>query len=869
MNERIYLLPREGEWYKANMHCHSVFSDGHFAPAELKELYMRKGYSIVAFTDHCIYKNHAELTDSNFLALVGLEVETSEPDTTGGGFDRVKTYHFNIIDTDPEYKKDEKQDVIQPNDWYYGIDEINDYIEKIAKLGFLTAYNHPYWSLQNYDDYKDLKNLWAMEIFNFGCEKEGGYGYAPQSYDEMLRLPDNKKLFCVAGDDNHNAAPVGSPECDSFGGFTMIRAESLTYSAVANALKLGHFYASMGPQIKELYIENGMVHIHTSAVKKISLITEGRRVYVKNAPEDEYITEAMFSLDGKEGYIRVDCIDERGLHANSNAYRIPTIRICQVSSLEKIFKETPLLKKQRNAARVLRGERFSYQVALKLENDADTTETEIRIESAGIPCRVFRVGMIPARLTARKERCDANYITTDEGLFPDVLYPIKIENNLLQEQFILSSEYNECVWIEADIPENIQSGVYTITLTAKAKNRNLQSQAVFTLHVADEVLEKDDFKFTQWFHLDCLADYYGDAVFSEQHWNRIAQFMEMAASHGVSMILTPVFTPPLDVDDSSERKNVQLVDIEENNGVYSFSFERFHRYAALAKKCGIRYLEISHLFTQWGAKHPPQIFGSKNGTQTLLFGKQTDLKDNSYAEFLSVFLPALILEIEKAGFKNRAFFHISDEPSLADKVNYTYAKSMVKKHLGDYPIIDALSHYEFMEDGAAEIPVAAIDSIAPFIAKNVKPLWAYYCSAQAVHVSNRFFAMPSWRNRILGMLLYKFDIDGFLHWGYNFYYTQYSRKLIDPFTVTDAGGAFPAGDSFSVYPGKDEPLPSIRLKVFYEALQDRVFLKQMEKKFGKAGVIERLEKYSGVCADFMQYPTGDKFLLSLRDLFLS
>ncbi|WP_187426517.1 DUF4091 domain-containing protein [Treponema phagedenis] len=119
------------------------------------------------------------------------------------------------------------------------------------------------------------------------------------------------------------------------------------------------------------------------------------------------------------------------------------------------------------------------------------------------------------------------------------------------------------------------------------------------------------------------------------------------------------------------------------------------------------------------------------------------------------------------------------------------------------------------------------------------------------------------------MLLYKFDIDGFLHWGYNFYYTQYSRKLIDPFTVTDAGGAFPAGDSFSVYPGKDEPLPSIRLKVFYEALQDRVFLKQMEKKFGKAGVIERLEKYSGVCADFMQYPTGDKFLLSLRDLFLS
>lgn len=62
--------------------------------------------------------------------------------------------------------------------------------------------------------------------------------------------------------------------------------------------------------------------------------------------------------------------------------------------------------------------------------------------------------------------------------------------------------------------------------------------------------------------------------------------------------------------------------------------------------------------------------------------------------------------------------------------------------------------------------------------------------------------MPSARNRILGALLYKYNAVGFLQWGYNFWYSQFSKHEIDPFTVTDAGKAFPSGDAFVVYPGE-------------------------------------------------------------------
>ena len=46
------LLPASGNFYKANLHCHSTVSDGALTPEALKELYTKNGYSVIAFTDH-------------------------------------------------------------------------------------------------------------------------------------------------------------------------------------------------------------------------------------------------------------------------------------------------------------------------------------------------------------------------------------------------------------------------------------------------------------------------------------------------------------------------------------------------------------------------------------------------------------------------------------------------------------------------------------------------------------------------------------------------------------------------------------------------------------------------------------------------
>ena len=100
----------------------------------------------------------------------------------------------------------------------------------------------------------------------------------------------------------------------------MIKAESLSYDAVINSLVNGHFYSSMGPEIKELYMEGRELVVKTGPVKAICGITDSGRFCRRAAVKGEPLTEARFLLKGNETYIRVECKDEKGLFANSNAY---------------------------------------------------------------------------------------------------------------------------------------------------------------------------------------------------------------------------------------------------------------------------------------------------------------------------------------------------------------------------------------------------------------------------------------------------------------------------------------------------------------------------------------------------------------------
>jgi hypothetical protein len=331
------------------------------------------------------------------------------------------------------------------------------------------------------------------------------------------------------------------------------------------------------------------------------------------------------------------------------------------------------------------------------------------------------------------------------------------------------------------------------------------------------------------------------------------------------MVLTPLFTPPLDTEVGGERLTVQLIDVTVNaDGSYTFGFDRLDRWVALCHECGMRYFEMSHLFTQWGAAHAPKIVARVDGVDKRIFGWETDAAGEEYATFLRSFLPQLIEHLKELGIDKQCKFHLSDEPHSGCLDQYRHAKDVVMEALQGYDIMDALSSFDFYRDGIVSLPIPANDHIAPFLEAGVEGLWTYYCCVQGKNVSNRFISMPSCRNRVLGMQCFKYHIAGFLHWGFNFYNNMYSVDAIQPYIDTTGELQVPAGDSFMVYPASDgTALPSIRLMVFREALEDLAAMKLCAERYGHAEVTKAIEKVFGEVR-FDRCPTTSEQMLSAR-----
>lgn len=337
-----YLLPEAGRFYKANLHMHTTISDGKMTPEETKAFFLERGYSIVAFTDHEVIVPHNDLTDGEFLALTAVEAATN--DDWPNGYPHCRCYHVNLYAKDQnarafpvfderyvwpahvaEYLAEECKGVKYLR--HYSVEGMNDLIAKANDAGFLVSFNHPNWSNQRYPDYAGLKGLWGVEIFNTGCFRMG-YKEETQPLEDLLHL--NESVFPLCTDDAHRIE-------DCAGGWVQVKAETLEYGTVMGALERGDFYASTGPEIHELYIEGGYVHLTCSDAREIFLRTERRCTRATFAKAGESVREVTYNLNDflteskneramrYRPWFRLEIYDHDGKAAYTRAYFVDEI----------------------------------------------------------------------------------------------------------------------------------------------------------------------------------------------------------------------------------------------------------------------------------------------------------------------------------------------------------------------------------------------------------------------------------------------------------------------------------------------------------------------------------------------------------------
>lgn len=288
----------EGDWFKGNIHTHSVASDGTRTPEELVEMYLEAGYDFLSITDHGIVLDICGLDGKGLLLIPGGEMCIGKSEA--GQF-----YHilaFGVKETMP-FK-----------DFDYDLDA-QEVIDHINEVGGIPIIAHPYWSGLNHGDMIKICGYHGVEIYNTSCAYERNTGLSASHIDGLIAA--GLEPFIYAVDDQHAAGRAQVP-IDACGAWISVKAESLSVEHIMEAVKKGHFYSSTGPEIKDISIDDdGVISVECSPVKYISFVSTPS-LGMKFHAEGEPLTHAVYPGRPGETYVRVEVTDYEGRTAWSN-----------------------------------------------------------------------------------------------------------------------------------------------------------------------------------------------------------------------------------------------------------------------------------------------------------------------------------------------------------------------------------------------------------------------------------------------------------------------------------------------------------------------------------------------------------------------
>lgn len=291
-------------WYRGNLHTHTIVSDGDSSPWDLVAWYKRNGYQFLAITDHNTFTDPAPFDtnpNDNFL-LLGAEEVTNE-----------RNVHVNAIGI---------TSVVPPQRGKTVTEILQGSIDAIRAQQGVSLINHPNfrWAFTA-AEMLPLKGPVLLEIASgHPAVNHSGDGRIPateQMWDQLLS--NGLRVFGVAVDDAHNFRQEFTLDRANPGrGWVVVRAPALTREDVVAALNTGEFYASSGVELKNVLATQDALTVEIQAAVPSQSSKRYRVVFIgKNGRELATSQEnpAQYKFDGGEGYVRARIEDSGGLRA--------------------------------------------------------------------------------------------------------------------------------------------------------------------------------------------------------------------------------------------------------------------------------------------------------------------------------------------------------------------------------------------------------------------------------------------------------------------------------------------------------------------------------------------------------------------------
>jgi len=289
--EAIFLMKKffddKMNWYKGNIHTHTKQSDGAVSPERCIKIYKDKGYDFISITDH--RKFYPDYREDRFLVISGSEFHVND-------FEARRAYHIVGLGIENDIYTDDS----------FSPQAIIDEINREQGLAILA---HPSWSLLTHDDLLALDGYAGIEIWNTVSDAYSGRGLSIDYLDILAVKGLIKLAFAV--DDTHFY------QRDLAGGYIMVNSPFLDKGSIIDAIRKGRFYCSQGPEIKQIYLDNDIITVETSPVRRICFMTGlfycADRVRMND--DGSLISKASYKIKPDDLFVRIECEDELGRKA--------------------------------------------------------------------------------------------------------------------------------------------------------------------------------------------------------------------------------------------------------------------------------------------------------------------------------------------------------------------------------------------------------------------------------------------------------------------------------------------------------------------------------------------------------------------------
>ncbi|MBI9019185.1 MAG: DUF4091 domain-containing protein [Phycisphaerae bacterium] len=408
--------------------------------------------------------------------------------------------------------------------------------------------------------------------------------------------------------------------------------------------------------------------------------------------------------------------------------------------------------------------------------------------------------------------------TFDKKINPDVIRRAPFNIYEVLEPFdktIKATAKQMAFALHCTIPANASVGNHQIKIEVKQNNKTIAT-LTWNLKIAKIAIPpigRDSMGYTNWLSFGNIAKYHNCQKWTEDYWTMLDKYLTILAANRQNMLFIPL-------SDMFEKNS---------NGQWLLNEDRFTRLIKLCDKHHIYWLEG----TQLGGR-PNGDWSSKN--IELRFNKSLTPTDAAKTEVKQI-CGQLYAALEKNNCTSRWIQHLSDEPTDTMADGYTWLAKEVKAAMPKVKIFEATMSQKLT--GAIDIWCPTVNKYQAnqefFDARKTAgdQVWVYTCLTPTGPWLNRLLDMEKLRPVYIGWGIAKYNLDGFLHWGGNFWSVNpYKQSVIKHPAVRDkdTNNELPAGDTHILYPKDKNIYASIRLRSHTIGCEDYELLQMAQKR---------------------------------------